>query len=159
MIDKPQADPVSQKFNELLFDIYQLEKQLVKVYAKMEKLAFVDELRKCLSPVSTDSLKHLERLELMKPSKGKASPIRPKALPLKTPTLVQDLHIIALALEFQNQKLAIYELLHPIASALDLQSETQLIEQTITDHRNTNTWLRQIVQNIVVPKLLSESST
>lgn len=159
MPNKQQADYISDKFYELLFDIYQLEKQLVKVYTKMEKSAFVDELRKCLSPVSTDSEKHIERLELMKRSKGKASPIRPKALPLKTPTLLQDLHIVALALEFQNQKLAMYELLHPIASALDLQSETQLIEQTITDHRNTNTWLRQIVQNIVVPKLLSEAST
>jgi len=44
-------------------------------------------------------------------------------------------------------------MLYPMAVNLNLTQEATLLEQTITDNRNTNTWLRQIIQNIIAPQI------
>lgn len=154
-----QPDYLLQKFIETIASVDHLEKRQVKVYQKLEKAAHTPELTKCLSPLSTDSAQHLQRLALIKLSIGKKNSIQgvELALPpiqLKKSSAEQDLNLIERALSLQSQKLGYYEFLHPMAKALKLDNEAQLIEQTITDNRNTNTWLRQIVQNIVVPTLL-----
>lgn len=150
---------LQQKLANELAKIINLEQQLIKVYQKLEKAAFTDELVKCLSPVSTDSLQHLQRVKLIKSTiRQKPKDIEKFDLKintkLKKPHLAQDLDIINFALAFQNLKLGIYEFLHPLAVSLKLEIEANLIEQTITDNRNTNIWLRQIIQNIVSPALL-----
>jgi ferritin-like metal-binding protein YciE len=147
------ADVLTNKFTELLGEIKSLEKQLSPIYAKMERSSHSAELSKCLHPEQTQAISHLTRIKLIETSlKNKAARQPQLALnkpKLKTPSLQQDLDIIQAALSFQNQKLASYELLHPLAHALGNETHSGLIEQTITDNRNTNTWLRQIVQNVI----------
>ncbi|MFD0941052.1 DUF892 family protein [Pedobacter boryungensis] len=152
-----------QFFAQRIDQAEKLEKFSEKKYAKLTKVAHTDELAKCLHPESTDILAHQQRLSLIKKLVPKTSQLEIKyelpVLQLKSkanPT--QDLLIIENALNIQNQKLAIYELLHPIAVALNLETVPALIEQTISDNRNTNTWLRQIVQNIVAPILTENNS-
>lgn len=154
------SDHLILKFNETIAAIYALEKKLIKPYQKLKDFAHTHELTKCLSPISTDSEQHLKRLELIRLSIGKKNSIKANAvalpvIKLKKASTEQDLDIIEYALNFQSCKLGYYEFLHPMAMALTLEIEAELIEQTITDNRNTNTWLRQIVKNIVIPKLLS----
>ncbi|MDQ7947417.1 MAG: DUF892 family protein [Pedobacter sp.] len=145
-------------FVQHLAKLTALEKKLGPMYHKLEKAAFAAELAKALSDEGTDHQAHLQRLLLIKQS-GKFSLDAPKVvfgteLPsfkAKKASPTQDLEIIALALYLQGLKLSSYELLHPLASSLGLEQEAVLLEQTINDHRNTNTWLRQLVQNVVVP--------
>ena len=160
-MSKPLANAAEQQFNTLLDQILQLEKLIGKAYLKFEKTAFTDELAKCLSPTSTDGPAHLQRLKLITASfatNGTATEKLPAlSISIGKKSMANDLQLIAVALGLQNQKLAIYEMLHPLASGLALTPIAQLIEQTITDNRNTNTWLRQIIQNIIVPKLQTGS--
>ena len=157
-------NPLLKKFKELLAEIESLEKQVNAIYRKFIKAVHTPELAKCLSPESTDSEKHLQRLKLIQASLGsKPTPNKSNDLPqipkFKKASPQQDLAIIEPALNLQNQKLAHYELLHPLAHAMGLETESELIEQTITDNRNTNTWLRQIIQNIIAPSLRQTQSS
>ena len=146
-----------QKFADYLSAIEKLEKRLPKIYLKMEKAAFTPELAKCLDPESTESEQHLKRIGLLKTAiqqKGNVTlAAEDLTIKLTKASIEQDLTIIATALKMQHQKLAYYELLHPLAAVLFLTTAAELIEQTISDNRNTCTWLRQIIQNIIVPKL------
>ncbi len=155
-------NPIFEKFAESLANLHSHEKKLIAIYAKLEKAAHTPELSKCLSPVSTDNVQHLKRLALIKMSISLKSRIKPEMvnqplIKIKKPSSHQDLDLVEYALILQNQKLAYYEFLHPIAVALALQKEAELIEQSISDNRNTNTWLRQIIQNILVPNFNTES--
>jgi ferritin-like metal-binding protein YciE len=157
------VNPLSEKFKESLTEIDSLEKQVNKFYQKIVGVSQTPELAKCLYPESTDSEKHLQRLRLIQASLGSMpSPNKINDLPqipkFKKASPQQDLDIISYALKLQNLKLAHYELLHPIAHAMGLETESELIEQTITDNRNTNTWLRQIIQNIIGPSLQQTES-
>ena len=157
------VNPLMKKFSETLAAIESLEKKVNKSYQKMVRSSHTPELSKCLSPESTDSEKHMQRLRLIQASLGsKPSPSRKNDLipvpKFKKASAQQDLDIISHALNLQNQKLAHYELLHPVAHAMGLETESELIEQTITDNRNTNTWLRQIIQNIIGPSLQQTES-
>lgn len=157
-MESPSNETLRQLFIDHIAYLELIEKTLTKRYKKLEKSAFTDELAKCLSPISTDQEAHLKRLKLMRELlKGKplSKPsFKHEENKLQKVTIDQDLLIIKEALGFQNHKLAIYEFLHPISIALALTSVPEMIEQTITDNRNTNTWLRQIIQNIVGPALL-----
>ena len=130
----------------------------------MAKSAYADEVRQCLSPPSNDSEQHLARIKLIKTAiKTKASPTRETEKTMTSKfgpaTPQQDLEIASIALKFQHEKLANYEMMHPIAFALQLEPVASLVEQTIADHKNTNAWLHQIVQNIIVPELLNLEDT
>lgn len=124
----------------------------------MERKAYSAELSKCLSPDQTQIQTHIERLKLTRQSlklkREKQELMEFEKPKFGKPSAVQDLEIVQCALYFQCQKLAIYEFLHPLLSAFDFHTPAELIEQTITDHRNTNTWLRQIVQHVVCPMLV-----
>lgn len=145
-----------QEFINRLEEITKFEKQLAKVYQKMAKAAHTIELAQCLSPTATENPLHLKRLDLIRrATKGKPAagvdirPITP--MKFKMASIQQDLEIAYHALIFQNEKLALYEFLHAVAQGMLLENEAGLIEQTITDYRNTNAWLHQIIQNIIVP--------
>jgi ferritin-like metal-binding protein YciE len=147
-----------QKFINTLSIVEKLETLVNKIYKKMETAAFTPELAKCLSPVSTDYEQHLKRIGLIKQSFKQKPDLKdnepkPFSIKLIKQSAEQDLDIIANALKLQNEKLAYYEFLYPLASALEMPQQAELLEQTITDNRNTNTWLRQIMQNIIVPRI------
>ncbi|MFI5453405.1 DUF892 family protein [Pedobacter sp. UC225_61] len=154
----PQHLPLHQLFAQRILQVEQLEKLSAKKYVQLAKAAHTDELAKCLNPESTDIPAHQQRISLIKkliPKTEKPEiqhPLSPFQVKSKG-SLNQDLILIEYALQVQNQKLALYELLHPIAVALGLETVPSLIEQTISDNRNTNTWLRQIIQNIISPQL------
>ncbi|MDQ8051946.1 MAG: DUF892 family protein [Pedobacter sp.] len=158
----PNTLELQTLFASRITQIEQLEKLSEKKYAKLRAAAHTDELAKCLDPVSTDIIAHCKRIKLIKKLIPKTDlsinqlPF-PTFQPRRTASPEQDILIIEYALNIQSQKLAIYELLHPIAKALNLASAAELIAQTIEDDRNTNTWLRQIIQNTIVPELLPET--
>lgn len=157
MTNSANTTPLQQQFTTLLSSVQVLEKKTAKIFEKMAKAAYTPELTKCLSPISTDIEKHIERINLIIKSCRIQLPKVNKPMVtnerLGKPTAEQDLKIIAEALKFQHLKLAYYEFLHPVAAAEGMNIEATLIEQTISDQRNTNTWLRQIVQNILAPVL------
>lgn len=153
-----QENLLQHQFVQTLGELFQFEKQCLSIYSKMEKKASTPELSKCLHPEQTQLASHIERLKLIKKSVGSKS-TKPAILQvenpkLHSPNIQQDLEIVQTALTLQNRKLALYELLHPLAVATKLTMQAELIEQTIADNRHTNTWLRQIVQN-VIPALLN----
>lgn len=143
-----------------LSELIIMEKQTKKVYHKLEKASLTPELTKALTPEISDQPQHLARLKLIIKSikLGRTPETSPTVyLPqLKVNTkksVEQDLHIISHTLKWQNLKLAKYEFLYPLAKSLSSETEASLIEQTINDNRNTNTWLREIIKNIIVPIL------
>lgn len=154
----PKFPLLEEKFSNLLAAVAQLEKSQAKIYRKIVKSAFTDELSKCLDPVSTDQVQHLQRIQLIKktvqvkPSADKIASTTEKVR-VKKASFQQDIDLIALALKCQHDKLALYEFLHPLAVNLKADIAAEMIQQTIADNRNTNKWLRQIVQNIIVPSL------
>lgn len=147
------------QFAIALGELTNIEKQAVKLYGKLKQATFTAELAKALTPEISDQPQHLTRLKLihtsLKLGKINASTTTDLAkLKLSAKkSAEQDLAIISHALKWQNLKLAYYEFLYPLAKSLDLETEATLLEQTITDNRNTNTWLRQIIQNIIAPSL------
>lgn len=149
---------LEEKFSNFIVRVEKLEKMQAKHYRKIVKAAFTDELSKCLDPVSTDYLQHLQRLKLTKktvtakPTANVPTAVDEK-ISIKKPSFQQDLAFIEFALACQHQKLALYEFLHPLAVNLKAEIAAEMIQQTINDNRNTNKWLRQIVQNIIVPSL------
>lgn len=157
-METPNFPLLEEKFSNLLFAVEKIEKAQAKSYRKMVKSAFTDELSKCLDPVSTDHLQHLQRLKLInksvkvKPSVGKLAKTT-EVIHYKKPSFQQDIEIIETALKCQHEKLALYEFLHPLAVNLKVDIAAEMIQQTIVDNRNTNKWLRQITQNIIVPSL------
>ncbi len=152
-----KQNPLQIKLAQAANDIEELEQQLAPIFQALEKKAQAPELSKCLNPEQTDIVQHQNRIKLIRESLDleitQIGNSKIKATKMKTPSPAQDLDIIAIALKYQNQKLAIYELIHPILSSLELQPQADLIEQTITDNRNTNTWLRQIILNVLAPVL------
>lgn len=156
MASSTTSSPLEDLFAAYLNQLEKLEKATAKIYKKLAKAALTAELCKCLAPLSTDIDKHIERIGLIKLTelsggKNSSTAAIEMVIKLRKPTLEQDLQIISEAMRLQHQKLALYELLHPMAMVLNLSTEAELIEQTVTDDRNTNTWLRQIIQNIIAP--------
>jgi len=158
-----QPNILLTRFEKSLAAVEALEKQVNKVCLKFVAAALTPELSKCLSPESTDSPKHLQRIKLIKTSIGLKSIKTDKSLVLhplrlKKTSEEQDLDIIVHTLLLQGEKIAHYQMLHPLAMVMHLQIEASLLEQTITDNRNTDTWLRQIVQNIIAQSVLAKTS-
>ncbi len=157
-----ESKHLSETFSNAILQLLQMERELSKIYNRMVKVAYTDELSKCLSPVSTDQVQHIQRLNLIIQS-FESKPLRTikgakkEPVKFKRAHFEQDISIIELALNYQHEKLARYELLHPIAVSLKMEIEADLIKQTIEDNWNTNKWLRQIIQNIIVPSLVEES--
>lgn len=147
--------PLINKFNQLISLIASLEKQLKPIYAKLQKKAFHPELAKCLHPEQTELIQHQSRLTLIRKSlklstiKVDVKPI--EKLKLRSASQVGDLDIISFVLHAQHLKLGTYEMLHALACSLNLEIESQLLEQSITDNRNTNTWLRELLKNVIAP--------
>lgn len=158
-MDKP-VGYLAVNFASYIEVIIDLEKKGAKIYLKLVKKAFTPELTKALSPISTDCEQHLSRLKLIKlATKGIDTELIKENIPvydvkITKPDTAQDVKIISYALRFQHLKLAYYEILYPMAVNLNLTQEASLLEQTITDNRNTNTWIRQIIQNIIAPQIL-----
>lgn len=158
-MDKP-VGYLAINFASYIEVIIDLEKQGAKIYSKLVKKAYTPELTKALSPISTDCEQHIGRLKLIKlATKGIDIELIKENIPIydvkiTKPDTAKDVKIISYALRFQHLKLAYYEMLYPMAVNLSLIQEATLLEQTITDNRNTNTWLRQIIQNIIAPQIV-----
>lgn len=113
------------------------------------------ELAKCLNPEQTEVVQHQAILTLIRKSL-KLATIKVEQKSIDKPKLrgssqLGDLEIISFVLHAQHLKLGTYEMLHALACSLDLEIESQLLEQSITDNRNTNTWLRELLKNIIAP--------
>jgi ferritin-like metal-binding protein YciE len=159
-----QQAPLMDQFGNALFILIKLEQQLSKIFVKLERTAFTPELTKALTPEISDQAQHLGRLKLICTSlklKKLNGAVNKEQIPQvklsRKKSSMQDLAMINYALQLQNLKLGHYEFIHSLAKGLAKEIESNLIEQTITDNRNTNTWLRQIIQNIIAPQLLEHS--
>jgi ferritin-like metal-binding protein YciE len=159
-----QQAPLMDQFGNALFILIKLEQQLSKIFVKLERTAFTPELTKALTPEISDQSQHLARLKLictslkLKKLNGAVNKeLIPQVKLSRKKSSMQDLAIINYALQLQNLKLGHYEFIHSLAKGFSIEIESNLIEQTITDNRNTNTWLRQIIQNIIAPQLLEHS--
>ena len=161
-----QSNVLNNQFSSKMAELYDIEKRSVKLYQKMAKAAYTTELQTALSPSSTESRAHLQRLKLIMESQH-IKPIKTNDLQNNPfPDLVistsvnkrkkdmrNDSTIIFNVMVIQKYKEAIYDFLYLSSIALQIEQPSSLLAQCITDHKNTYAWLTQILQNIVNPEI------
>jgi ferritin-like metal-binding protein YciE len=66
-------------------------------------------------------------------------------------TAIRDAAIVYSAQLIQHYKIASYSVLLPTAKELNLEQASMLLEQCLTEDKNTSAYLIQISQNIINP--------
>jgi len=165
-MNNKEISPLKQLFSLKLVALYTLEKEISKIYKKMGKAALTAPLQKAVSPFSTETEAHQQRLKLImeiesiKPAQFKD--LVKDQFPdfVSNPSLIKfskgdqrDIDIILNAMLIQHYKIAIYEFLHVTSIELKSEQSSTLLDQIIKDNKNTYGWLLQLLQNSASPAL------
>jgi ferritin-like metal-binding protein YciE len=151
-------------FLERTRNLYDAEKKFMKCFVALSIAAYADELRSALNTPSTEAEAHIDRIKtiletLDKKATGVACEVV-AALTEKSNNLIKknepgtamrDAAIIYAAQLIQHYKIASYSVLHPIAVELKLEQASILLEQCLTEEKNTAAYLTQIASNITNP--------
>jgi len=140
------------------------EKKYQKSFTKISTSAQTDELKSAIAPDATDIENHISRLSrAMESVKQKSQPqvsaIDETLLESlkqsmgKGISLVKDTGILHTLLGIFNFKVARYESLHRMATAIGQTEYALLLEQCSKDNQNTLAYLNQIAQNIIYPEM------
>lgn len=164
-----EITPLKQLFSLKLIAISAVEKEISKIYKKMNKAAIAAPLQKAVSPYSTDIEAHQQRLKLImkvesiKPAQFKTliknqlpDFISNASLSTFSKGDQRDPDIILNAMLIQNYKIAIYEFLYVTSIELKSEQSAILLDQIIRDNKNTYGWLLQLLQNSASPVLNQE---
>lgn len=164
MKDKVEDTGLLDFFLERTLDLCQAEKEFMKCFVALSIAAYTDELRIALDTPSTEAETHVGRLDLILSSLGKkktkmecevvaALADKSKALIKKNEpgTPMRDAAIVYAAQLIQHYLIACYGVLLPIAKELNLEQASLLLEQCLTEEKNTSAYLTQISQNIINP--------
>jgi len=151
-------------FLEHTANLYDAEKKFMKCFVALSISAYADELRTALNTPSTEAETHISRLEQILTTVGNGTQSGEcevvTALIEKSNNLIKnnepgtpirDAAIIFAAQLIQHYKIASYSVLQPIAVELGLEQASMLLEQCLTDEKNTAAYLTQIAQNITNP--------
>ena len=154
---------VLEHFQNHLSNRYAEEKKLIKTIQLLGDRAGSPELRKALSPVETGSDVHLDRLDQllkrMKLKKGNTVAETADALVKEAKSaagrknvvsLEKDFNILICAKRIQHERIVHFQLLHLMSVALNLEFEASLLEQCLAEHQNTDAYLSQIAQNVLL---------
>lgn len=141
------------------------ERKYLSCLKKLSAAAFTDELRKGLSPESSDQQMHKQRLGLcIKQHELKKTGQMTKAdqAILETATqagkgkdrsLEKDLLLLKAGQQIFEKKSSDYQVIHEMAQASGLEKASMLLEQCFRDDQNALHYLLQVSQNIITPKV------
>jgi len=140
----------------MLQELETLEKACKKAFLKIRKLADAPEFAKALHEDQTGIIDHMGRLKLIQTEMARKT-VKPTKTDRNDLHLSEDkkigpekdLWLIASAQQIIQQKIALYKLVHRIASQQQLVHSPVLVEQTIKENEATSTWLDRIAQRIL----------
>ncbi|TDO23928.1 DUF892 family protein [Pedobacter duraquae] len=155
---------LNEVYLQTLSEVYAAEKKYMKCFQQMAEAAFTDELRSAINPEGTDLENHLSRLtQIMETANLKTSRIT-SALDdellvmgkeicgfQKQQSVLKDIQILQVATQLVQIRIAAYEALYQMATALKIEKAAVLLEQCFKDYKNTVAYLSQIAQNIIYP--------
>ena len=157
-----KIDPadLTEIFKQMLADQYAAEKKSAKLVAAMAKKVTTAELRSAVSAEATDVESHISRLSRalsavkQKPTSQLAAIDEEilkllKAAGAKGATIKKDVQLLHLFKLLFNSKVARYESLYRMATALDFPEHALLLEQCSKDNQNTFAYLNQVEQNVI----------
>lgn len=147
-----------------LVDLYLAEKKFVKSFIALSIASYTDELRSGLNSPSMEAESHLERLTLIldslkvKPGKRECKIVTAlvaKARDLikknEPKTAMRDAAIIYAAQHIEHYKIASYSVLLELSKELELEQASVLLDQCLTEEKDTAAYLSQIASNIINP--------
>ncbi|MGY4384735.1 ferritin-like metal-binding protein YciE [Pedobacter sp. UYP24] len=146
-------------------ELYATEKKYLKTFEQLADASHTDELRAALSPAGTEIENHISRLSQimdllkLKPSRISAE-IGEELMKMakevsgfkKQQSVIKDIQLLQCAKMIILVKIGVYESLHFIASTRKMEAAALLLEQTLSDNKNTAAYLCQIEQNILYPQ-------
>lgn len=166
MAAESKSTTLHELFNSRLTELYEVEKKCRKVYQKLAKSAYTSELQNAISPSSTEIEAHLDRMKLIMELQSIKSKQLKEEKKYPFPDIVilstlsgrkknirHDADIILNVSVVQNYKIAIYDFLYRTALSMGLEQQTALLEQCITENKNTYAWLQQILTNIIYKEI------
>ncbi|HET6463960.1 MAG TPA: ferritin-like domain-containing protein [Candidatus Krumholzibacteria bacterium] len=143
-------------FVEQLRDIYSAENQLVKALPKMAKAASSSELQTAFTNHLEQTRKHVERLETIfegldeapegETCKGMAGLITEgkEAIEADGEDDVKDAWLIAAAQRVEHYEIAAYGTVKSMASLLDEEEAADLLEETLSEEKETDQHLTEL---------------
>lgn len=166
-------DMPNSKFHQLfvdqLKDIYWAEKALVKALGKMQKAATSEELADAISTHQEQTREHVSRLERVFESIGQA----PKAK--KCPAMeglieegqeviddteedsaVRDAGLIVCSQKIEHYEIASYGSLRTLAGKMGHEEAVQLLEQTLSEEKETDVLLTQLAESSINEEAAAE---
>ncbi|RYF26217.1 MAG: DUF892 family protein [Flavobacteriales bacterium] len=153
---------IQEYFLNALMALLQAEKQCLTHYKKMANKGVNAALIKALHPQQTFCPEHVKRLKLIasmlpKTSFKKSESAMPINLPkfAKRSASLTDLAILVNAVECESVLLAHYKMLKIICHSLLPDPAPELLAQSIAEHRQTSKWLRQLLQESILPPFLT----
>lgn len=151
---------------EKLSEIFVAEKKYILCLKKLSAAALTDELRKGISPDSSDQHLHIERLKLClgikKPKKaGVMSTLDQHffehckdVVKGKVPSVEKDISLLHISQQIFQLKIQSFSSLQQMAIALGEEQSALLLEQCFKDVQNAYNYLVQVSQNIIYPKAI-----
>lgn len=156
-------------FKDELKDIYWAEKHLAKALPKMAKGATSDELRSSIEQHLQETENHVNRLEQVFEILGvKAAGKKCEAMEglveegktmleeTEDGSMTRDAAIISSAQKIEHYEIASYGTLKTLANTLGMTDAAQLLEQTLSEEKNTDVKLTQIAEGFVNESAESE---
>jgi len=157
-------------FIECLQDLYCAEKKSVKCFAALSIASVTDELRNALIKQSEEAENHQERLKLIfmmldhEPEKGKSDIIeilseKAEAIvkTVETGTALRDAEIIYAVQLMIHYKIASYGSLASLMAEIGYPNAEILLDQSLSDEKNSDSYLTQIAMNFINPAAKKES--
>lgn len=156
-------------FIQCLQDLYCAEKKSVKCFAALSIASITEELRHALITQSEEAGDHVERLKLIfmmmdhEPEKGKSDIIEilsGKAAEIvktvETCTALRDAEIIYAVQLIAHYKIASYGSLVALMGEIGYPDAEILLEQCLSDEKNSDAYLTQIAINVINPAAKKE---
>lgn len=148
-------------FYETLKDIYFAEKQILKALPKMAKAANSDELRQAFEKHRDQTEGQVERLEeifehIQKPARGKTCDAIIGIVEEGKEVMEEfgdsdalDAGLLAGAQAVEHYEISRYGTLKSWATQLGLKDVAKLLDQTLSEEKETDTLLSKLAQSVV----------
>jgi ferritin-like metal-binding protein YciE len=157
-----------QLFMDELKDIYWAEKHLVKALPKMQKAATTEELVNAFADHLAATKEHVSRVEEIFDLMG-VKPVAKKCEAMEglvaeaqelieeeEESVVLDAGLIIAAQKVEHYEIAAYGSLRTLANHMGHTEAASLLEQTLTEEKETDVLLTQIAESSVNEEAMSE---
>lgn len=138
------AKDLQDLYQQQLINLVAAEKQHIKSITEISKAVLTDELKTALNTEITDIQQHLERLQLSKTTLKNKSTLKSEPVHILTqavedypkirkPSLPLDIRVVRYLQDVFMLKIAAYQQLHLMATAIGQEQSAQLLEQSAND--------------------------